>query len=82
MKMHQNTQGNLWFRQKQKKDEINCGVNGAHALLALQCKQCWFLNMEGRLPQYGCDNMCCKYIDTLSTLGPHSSPNTPNTMYS
>ncbi len=25
---------------------------------------------------------CCKYIDTLSTLGPHSSPNTPNTMYS
>ncbi len=22
------------------------------------------------------------YIDTLSTLGPHSSPNTPNTMYS
>jgi hypothetical protein len=25
---------------------------------------------------------CCKYIDILSTLGPHSSPNTPNTMYS
>ncbi len=22
------------------------------------------------------------YIDTLSTLGPHSSPNPPNTMYS
>ena len=22
------------------------------------------------------------YVDTLSTLGPHSSPNTPNTMYS
>jgi hypothetical protein len=21
------------------------------------------------------------YVDTLSTLGPHSSPNTPNTMY-
>ena len=26
--------------------------------------------------------ICCKYLDTLSTLGPHSSPNTPNTMYS
>jgi hypothetical protein len=28
------------------------------------------------------DTSCCKYIDTLSTLDPHSSPNTPNTMYS
>ncbi len=34
---------------------------------------------EGREPYYW---PCCKYIDTLSTLGPHSSPNTPNTMYS
>jgi hypothetical protein len=33
MKMHQDAQGNSWFKQKQKEDEINRGVNGAHELL-------------------------------------------------
>ena len=37
-KMHQDAQGSPWFKQKQKEDEIKCGVNGAHALLAFQCK--------------------------------------------
>jgi hypothetical protein len=62
MKMHQDTQGNPWFRQKQKEDEINRGVNGAHMLLAFKCKQCWLLNMEGCLPQSGCDDMYLKLI--------------------
>jgi hypothetical protein len=62
IKIHQDVQGNPWFKQKQKEDKINRGVNGAHALLAFQCKRCWFLNMEGRLPQSGCDDMYLKLI--------------------
>ncbi len=33
-------------------------------------------------PLFVFKNYVGMYVDTLSTLGPHSSPNTPNTMYS
>ncbi len=74
MKMHQDAQGNPWFRQKQKEDEINRSVNGAHPLLAFQCKQCWFLNMEGCLPQSGCDDMYLELIRqaNLDAIGGHT----------
>ncbi len=61
-KMHQDAQGNPWFKQKMREDEINRGVSGAHASVAFQCKRCWFLNMEGCLPHTGCDDMYLKLI--------------------
>ncbi len=37
---------------------------------------------EGKAEGKGEGKGVSMYVDTLSTLGPHSSPNTPNTMYS
>lgn len=57
MRMHQDAQGNPWFKQQQKEDEINQGVRGAHASMSFQCERCWFINLEGRLPDPRLDEM-------------------------
>jgi hypothetical protein len=51
VKMHWDMEGNPWFKQKQKEDEINYGVKGVHALIPFQRKRCWMVNLEGRLPE-------------------------------
>lgn len=62
MKIHQDAEGNPWFKQKKKEDEINQGVRGAHASMAFQCERCWFINLENRLPEPGKDDMYIKLI--------------------
>ena len=62
MKLHQDAEGNPWFKQKQKEDEINQGVKGAHTSMAFQCERCWFINLENRLPEPGLDDMYLKLI--------------------
>ena len=62
MRMHQDVQGNPWFRQKQKEDEINREVRGAHASMTFQCESCWFMNLEGRPPDSKLDEMYIKLI--------------------
>ena len=55
--MHQDVEGNPWFNQKLKEDEINHGVKGVHALIPFQCESCWMVNLEGRLPDPKLDEM-------------------------
>ena len=57
LKMHQDVEGNPWFKQKLKEDEINHGVKGVHALIPLQCESCWMVNLEGCLPDPKLDEM-------------------------
>jgi hypothetical protein len=42
--------GNTWYKQGLRKERLNHGVRGFHAVFSFQCKDCWMLNMEGRLP--------------------------------
>jgi hypothetical protein len=74
VKMHQYAQGNPWIKQKMREDDINHGVSGAYALVTFQCKRCWFLNMEGCLPQTGCDDTYLKLIHqaNLDAIGRHA----------
>ena len=57
VKMHQDVEGNPWFKQKQKENEINHGVKGVHMLIPFQCKRCWMVNLEGHLPKPKVDEM-------------------------
>jgi hypothetical protein len=57
VKMHRDAEGNPWFKQKQKEDEINHGVKGVHASTPFQCKRYWMVNLEGRLPEPKLDVM-------------------------
>ena len=50
-------EGNVWYKQGQREERINYGVRGAHALIPFQCENCWLLNLEGRLPAEGLDDM-------------------------
>jgi hypothetical protein len=50
-------EGNLWFWQEHCEQRINQGVRGAHASIPFQCKDCWLLNLEGRLLVPGLDDM-------------------------
>jgi hypothetical protein len=60
--LHQYIEGNLWLKQKAKENEINQGVRGAHATMLFQCKRCWFINLEGHLPESNLNDMYLKVI--------------------
>ena len=60
--LHKDVEGNPWFKQKLKEDEINQGVKGAHASIPFQCERCWLLNLEGHLPASKSDDMYIKLI--------------------
>jgi hypothetical protein len=64
-------EGNLWFQQEQCEQRINQGVRGAHASIPFQCKDCWLLNLEGRLQVPGLDDMyvMCIRQANLDTMG-------------
>ena len=62
VKMHRDKEGNPWFKQKQKEDEINHEVKGVHASISFQCKRCWMVNLEGRLPEPKLDEMYLMWI--------------------
>ena len=51
-----------WYKQGQREERINHGVKGAHASIPFQCERCWLLNLEGRLPADGLDDMYVTYI--------------------
>jgi hypothetical protein len=57
LKMHQDVEGNPWFKQKLKKDEINHGVKGVHVSIPFQCESCLMVNLEGRRPDPKLDEM-------------------------
>ncbi len=52
----------MWFKQTKWEAEINQGTKGAHASVTFHCEQCWFLNLEGRLPEPDMDDMYLKLI--------------------
>ena len=54
--MIQDKEGNQWFKHDKREHRINHGVRGAHALISFQCKDCWMINLEGRLPLPGSDD--------------------------
>jgi hypothetical protein len=60
--LHQDIKGNLWFKQKAKENEINQGVRWAHATMSFQCEWCWFINLEGHLPESNLDDMYLKLM--------------------
>ncbi len=54
--MIQDKEGNQWFKHDKREHRINHGVQEAHALISFQCKDCWMINLEGRLPLPGSDD--------------------------
>jgi hypothetical protein len=52
----QDKEGNQWYKHEKRVYQINHGVRGAHASIQFQCKDCWMINLEGRLPADGLDD--------------------------
>jgi hypothetical protein len=61
-----------YSRPDKMKDRVVCSYDGYSS----------FLLVIDEASRFDWIFLVSKYVDTLSTLGPHSSPNTPNTMYS
>ena len=57
MSRMEDTSGNIWFKQEKHEERLNHAVRGAHAVIPFQCEDCWMLNLEGRLPVAGLDDM-------------------------
>ena len=57
MSRMEDTSGNIWFKQEKHEDRLNHAVRRAHAVIPFQCEDCWMLNLEGRLPVAGLDDM-------------------------
>ena len=57
MSQIEDTSGNIWFKQEKHEERLNHTVRGAHAVIPFQCEDCWMLNLEGRLPVAGLDDM-------------------------
>ena len=57
MKKVLDEEGNVWYKQGQTEDRINHGVRGSHASISFQCESCWMINLEGRLPVVGLDDL-------------------------
>ena len=57
MSRMEDTSGNIWFKQGKHEERLNHAVRGAHAVIPFQCEDCWMLNLEGRLPVAGLDDM-------------------------
>ncbi len=51
----QDKEGNKWYKHDRRVFRINHGVRGKHASIQFQCKICWLINLEGRLPVDGLD---------------------------
>jgi hypothetical protein len=68
-------QENRCFMQDKREDGINHGVRGAHAFIPFQCESCWFLNLEGHLPDPRLDEvylMCIRQAN-LDSMGGRST---------
>ena len=57
MKKVLDEEGNVWYKQGQTEDRINHGVRGSHVSIPFQCESCWMINLEGRLPVEGLDDL-------------------------
>ncbi len=62
VKKMEDEEGNVWYKQGQREERINHGVRGVHASIPFQCEDCWMLNLEGRRPAEGLDDMYVTYI--------------------
>ena len=49
--------GHVWRKQGDFERRINYDVAGEHASTIIQCEKCWMLNLEGRLPVPGQDDL-------------------------
>jgi hypothetical protein len=80
MKKVVDEEGNVWYKQGQMEDRINHGVRGSHASIMFQCESCWMINLEGRLPEPGLDDLyvACIRRANLDALGRGSSPKSVN----
>ena len=47
---------NPWYKQKEREDRINHGVDGAHLSLPFVCETCWMRILERRSPRPGLDD--------------------------
>ncbi len=56
MRRIQDEEGNKWYKHNRRVYRINHSVRGAHASIQFQCKNCWLINLEGRLPVDGLDD--------------------------
>jgi hypothetical protein len=45
--------GNPWYKQAEREERINHGINGAHAVMPFQCECCWMKVLERRSPKPG-----------------------------
>lgn len=46
-------EGNPWHKQTERRDRIQYGTAGAHAVMPFQCECCWMQVLEGRTPEVG-----------------------------
>ena len=49
--------GHVWHKQGDFEQRLNYGVAGEHASTIIQCERCWMINLEGRLPIPGKDDL-------------------------
>lgn len=62
MKVHRDVEGNKWHRQKDKEAQLLQGVAGVHAIMAFKCKDCWLMNLEGRISRNPNENRLYKML--------------------
>ena len=66
VKRIQDDKGNKWYKHEARLQRIHHGVRGAHASIQFQCKDCWMINLEGRLPAEGLDDVYVMMIHQAS----------------
>ena len=57
MRKIQDEEGNKWYKHDNRIHRINHGERGAHASIQFQCEFCWLINLEGRPPVKGLDDV-------------------------
>ncbi len=57
VKIVQDEEGIRWYKHEMRMRHINHEVQGAHASIHFQCKDCWMVNLEGQLPLKGLDDV-------------------------
>ena len=63
--------GNPWYKQMEREERINHGINGSHLVMPFQCECCWFRVLEGRTPEPG-DNLmmaCIRRVNLDAMTG-------------
>jgi hypothetical protein len=71
VKIIQDEEGNQWYKHERRVHRINHGVRGVHTTIPFQCKDCWMVNLEGRLPVKGLDDAYIMLLRraNLDTMG-------------